>query len=241
MMDSLTIVLSGEAGQGLQTTEDLLVEAIGKSYHVFSVKDVMSRVRGGNNSVEIRISSKPIHAFAHGIDLFFLLNDQSYSRLENRVGQESIIFGETGFLDNEIIKSRDLNYIELNINKLAIEAGGAILSNTVLFGFIASLMDLEKASCKEQLVERFSNKSEKIIEGNLKAFDLGYQAGDAHPFPIKLTVRDLDKKYKIMDGSTAVGIGALAGGCDFVAAYPMSPSTGVLNYLAGKSKQERKP
>ncbi|WP_212505791.1 2-oxoacid:acceptor oxidoreductase family protein [Anaerotalea alkaliphila] len=60
MRESLSIVLSGEAGQGVQTIEAFLMEAISHRYHVFSTKEVMSRVRGGNNSVEIRISGEPV-------------------------------------------------------------------------------------------------------------------------------------------------------------------------------------
>nr|WP_281355228.1 2-oxoacid:acceptor oxidoreductase family protein [Anaerotalea alkaliphila] len=52
--------MSGEAGQGVQTIEAFLMEAISHRYHVFSTKEVMSRVRGGNNSVEIRISGEPV-------------------------------------------------------------------------------------------------------------------------------------------------------------------------------------
>ncbi len=63
MKQELCIVLSGEAGQGLATTEDFLVESISKSYYVFSTNEVMSRVRGGNNSVELRISNSPVYAY----------------------------------------------------------------------------------------------------------------------------------------------------------------------------------
>ena len=131
MRNSLSIVLSGEAGQGLQTTEELLVTAASMSYHVFSVKDVMSRVRGGNNTVEIRISDEPIHAFQNNIDLLFLLNDNSLYRLTDRVHDQTVIWGEK----------------ELGLQETAKESGGAMFLSVVLFGFIARLLNLAQKSC----------------------------------------------------------------------------------------------
>ena len=76
MRESLSIVLSGEAGQGLQTIEEFLVEALSNEYYVFTSKEVMSRVRGGNNSVEIRVASTPVYAVRQHNDYLFLLNNQ---------------------------------------------------------------------------------------------------------------------------------------------------------------------
>lgn len=220
MRNSLSIVLSGEAGQGLQTTEELLVAAASMSYHVFSVKDVMSRVRGGNNTVEIRISDEPIHAFQNNIDLLFLLNDNSLYRLTDRVHDQTVIWGEK----------------ELGLQEIAKESGGAMFLSVVLFGFIARLLNLDQKSCNSLIQNRFASKSDKIITDNLNAFDAGYRKGASFSVPKQLKTASLSKKYKTIDGNIAVGIGALAGGCNYISSYPMSPSTGVLIYLVNQSK-----
>ncbi len=220
MRNSLSIVLSGEAGQGLQTIEELLVAAASMSYHVFSVKDVMSRVRGGNNTVEIRISDEPVHAFQHTIDLLFLLNDNSLYRLTDRLNDQTVIWGEK----------------ELGLQEAAKESGGAMFLSVVLFGFIARLLKLDQNSCKSLIENRFKSKTDKIIADNLNAFEVGYRKGASFSVPKQLRTASLSKKYKTIDGNTAVGIGALAGGCNFISSYPMSPSTGVLIYLVNQSK-----
>ena len=101
MKESITIVLSGEAGQGLQTVEEFLVESLTHETYVFSSKEVMSRVRGGNNSVEIRISNHPIQALRYSIDYLFLFNNHSLERLVPRLHDKTQIIGEASFLTDE--------------------------------------------------------------------------------------------------------------------------------------------
>ena len=73
-MDDISIVICGEAGQGIETIEKILTKVLKTSgYHVFSAREYMSRIRGGVNSTEIRISSKSIKAYVNRIDLLFAL------------------------------------------------------------------------------------------------------------------------------------------------------------------------
>jgi len=68
----ISIVLCGEAGQGIQTVEELLTRILKLSgYYVFATKEYMSRVRGGSNSTQIRVSSKPIQAPVARIDVLY--------------------------------------------------------------------------------------------------------------------------------------------------------------------------
>lgn len=235
MKNSLTIVLSGEAGQGLQTTEEFLVEAIARSYHVFSVKDVMSRVRGGNNSVEIRLADEFVYAYQHTIDMLFLLNDHSFSRLAHRITDKTIILGEEGFADQSIIEEKKAIFKPLNLKELSKEAGGALLSSTILFGFIAGMIKLDQGSCQNQILNRFLRRGDKVISDNQAAFEIGYKAGGDYPLQKEIKKASKAGTYKVSDGTTAVGLGAIAGGCNFVASYPMSPGTGVLTYLSRMS------
>lgn len=236
MIHSISIVLSGEAGQGLQTTEELLVEAVSKFYYIFSTKDVMSRVRGGNNTVEIRLAQEPIYAYRHTIDLLFLLNDHALDRIKNRITKDTIIIGEESFVEKEFLDKINPTFIPFNLNALAKEAGHALFANTILFGFIVAMLKLNKDIGHDPISNRFSNKPQKMIDANLNAFSLGYNEGKNYSLKKSLEISKEVKHLKTLDGTTAISIGALAGGCNFIAAYPMSPATGVLTYLANKAK-----
>ena len=117
MKESITIVLSGEAGQGLQTIEEFLVESLTHETYVFSSKEVMSRVRGGNNSVEIRISNHPIQALRYSIDYLFLFNNHSLERLVPRLHGKTQIIGEASFLTDE--QKKQFNFTEMNFIELS--------------------------------------------------------------------------------------------------------------------------
>lgn len=234
MKQELSIVLSGEAGQGLQTIEDFLVKAISRTYYVFSTKEVMSRVRGGNNSVEIRVSNTPVYAYKEHIDLLFLLNDHSFYRLTDRIDSDSLIFGEQVSPDQDVHYDLGNQFVPLSITKLAKEAGSFLFGNTILFGMIAGMLQLDQDYCHQLITERFASKSTKIIDGNLTAFNIGFELGVPYKSKHALVPQNT-KDYRIITGTEAIGIGALGGGCNFIASYPMSPATGVLIYLSEKS------
>ncbi|MBN2853197.1 MAG: 2-oxoacid:acceptor oxidoreductase subunit alpha [Clostridia bacterium] len=235
MKETLTIVLSGEAGQGLQTIEEFLVQSIKSDYHVFSNKEVMSRVRGGNNTVEIVISDKQVYAYRNDIDVLFLLNNDSFDRLKKRVHEKTVIIGESSFLSEDNKKKYEM--IELNLTELSKTAGNKLYANTILFGYIARMISLETSICEQIIRSNFKKLKEEIIEANIQAFSLGYNHYKKTAMIKEIAKNSMADDYKMIDGTTALSIGALAGGCNFVASYPMSPSTGVLIYLSKKAKE----
>lgn len=241
MNNSYTIVLSGQAGQGLQTIENIIDKILKENYYFFSSKEVMSRVRGGNNTVEIRISDHPVYAYQDQIDMLFLLNRNSLYRLTDRIHANTYIFGEANTFDPELLPEGSSQFHELAISQLAKNSGSLMFQNTVLLGYIAGLLHLPKESASTQIAKYFAHKETALIEGNLKAFQAGYEQGslffNTHkPFtPIPFT--DAVKNHKILNGTEAIAIGALAGGVNYSASYPMSPGTAVLEYLAKKGEE----
>jgi 2-oxoglutarate ferredoxin oxidoreductase subunit alpha len=84
--EDVSIVICGEAGQGIQTVESILVQAIKMGgYHVFSSKEYMSRVRGGENSTEIRISSQRLTSYVERIDILLALSEGAIDHLNQRI------------------------------------------------------------------------------------------------------------------------------------------------------------
>lgn len=234
MINSLTLVLSGQAGQGLKTIETLLINAIKEQYHVFSTTEVMSRVRGGNNTVEIRISDTPVYAYKDTIDVLFLLNNHAFNRLPHRITPTTLVFGENTFLSDDEKLTLSNDYTELPISQLAKESGSVLFSNTILFGFISGMLSLNSTIGKKLLEDKFKKKSETVIQGNINAFNTGFTAGSKYAYINTVSQSDENQNCKILNGTDAISIGALAGGVNYVASYPMSPATGVLQYLAAK-------
>src|SRR6056297_558522 len=236
MGKTINIVLSGEAGEGLKTIEKLITDVVSKYYYYFASKEVMSRVRGGNNTTEIRISEEKVYAFQKNIDVLFLLNDNALYRLEERINEKTVIFGSEKYKNNEIINKKKSKLNVIDLNNLAKEAGNKLFKNTIIFGFMMGMMELEEKEGNGKISEFFSEKSKDIVDKNIEALEIGYNKGREFKELFKLKKGKIEN-YKNISGTEAVGIGALAGGCNFVGSYPMSPSTGVLTYLANKGKE----
>jgi 2-oxoglutarate ferredoxin oxidoreductase subunit alpha len=233
---NLSIVLSGAAGQGIKTIEELITQSLRSAgYHFFSTSEVMSRVRGGNNTTEIRIGSKQIQSYSDVIDVLIVMGKNSTYRVENRITKDTLLVGDSSFIDPE--HDKKCKTIKVSFNKIAEESGGLILTNTVIFGFLLGLLKLPIESEKENITQLFKHKGTTIVEGNVKALLAGYAEGSKVDFPVSLPVYEEIKTHKIMSGNDAITIGAIAGGCNFVAAYPMSPSTEVLLKLAHQAEE----
>ncbi|MFZ2330359.1 MAG: 2-oxoacid:acceptor oxidoreductase family protein, partial [Atribacterota bacterium] len=232
----ISIVLCGEAGQGIQTVEELLTRILKLSgYYVFATKEYMSRVRGGSNSTQIRVSSKPIQAPVARIDVLIPLDKEAIKHVSSHLGEHTIIIGDEEKLDT------NKKVINVSFLSMAQEIGQAIYANIVAVGLLLGLLDGDVKISKNFLIDYFTEKSKKeFIEDNIKALEKGYQEARRLIKENLLTSERLPKLKKsskaknnlLFNGAEAVGLGAIAGGCNFISSYPMSPSTGVLTFLA---------
>ncbi len=236
--DDLSIVLCGEAGGGIQTAEALLTRIFKNAgLHVFSTKEYMSRIRGGSNSTQIRIASRPIAAPLHRIDLLVPFDRQALTHLEKRIGARTLILADR----KKILGSGPagpLPVVDVPLSEIAAAAGKAF-PNVVAVGLVAGLVGVDRAAVEAEIRRVFEPRGETVSAKNRDAATRGYDAGFG-------MVRDGSVRIDIrrdpaaagdilLTGGEAVGLGAIAGGCNFIASYPMSPSTAVLLFLAGRA------
>jgi 2-oxoglutarate/2-oxoacid ferredoxin oxidoreductase subunit alpha len=234
--DEVSVVLCGEAGQGIQTVEFLLTALLKRcGYNFFSMKEYMSRVRGGSNSTSIRISSQRVNAYSERIDILFALSPEALVHLGRRIGKETLVIGERS---NILPRGENVprEFLDVLFSELAGRAGGPIYANTIAVGIIAGLLGFDRGITDTFLADYFGRKGEQVVGNNVTALSLGYDIGQRMK---EERFRDLDIRKNpdirediIVSGAEAIGMGALCGGCTFVAAYPMTPSTGILTFLA---------
>lgn len=238
-MEDISIVLCGEAGQGIETIEDILTKILKDSrYNIFAVKEYMSRVRGGSNSTEIRVSQKPIRAYVDRIDLLFALSNKSLDHLKDRISDNTIIFG-----DKEIIGDIQ-KVIDIPLSKITKKIGSSVYSNTVTAGIICGMLNVSEYEFRNFITKFFEKKGEPIINKNLEAASEGFELAkkiieSGVTIKVKKSEelsRDISKDI-LISGKDAVALGALAGGCNFISGYPMSPATGILSFMSTYSKE----
>ena len=233
----ISIVLCGAAGQGIQTVEALLTKTLKNSgYYVFATREYMSRVRGGVNSTSIRVSSKAVRAFIDRIDILIPLSEQAVPHLRERISPQTLIIGEKRFID--ALPDINSEKVEIPFEELSKSIGSKIYANIIALGAILRLFKEENKTLHSLLSEIFKTKGQKIIENNINAADLGYRTADDliknHILKKEFDIHknpDVVDDY-IIDGTQAIGLGAIAGGCNFACFYPMAPSTGIGTFLA---------
>jgi 2-oxoglutarate ferredoxin oxidoreductase subunit alpha len=232
--DDLSIVLCGEAGQGIQTVEGILVQAIKLAgYNVCSSKEYMSRVRGGLNSTEIRISSKRITAYVDRMDMLLALNEGALEHLKDRINSDTLIIG-----DDQQLKTvnQEYNVLKAPILQSAQDLGGIIFANVIAAGVLSNLLNIHSDVFDQIIRDMFQRKGEEIVKKDIQAGQKGYQIGDELSDSIKI-ISKIDKNPAIKDelllsGTDAVGLGCIAGNCKFMASYPMTPSTSLQIFMA---------
>jgi len=228
---SFSVLIGGAAGMGIDTLEKLLSKAFTHSgYYVYSSKEFMSRVRGGSNTTLLRIADAPLDAPCWEVDLFIALDALALTHAAPRLTERTVVLADEHFAGERP------GAIAIALQREALRLGDARYANTYAAGLVYGLLGLETGALLQSVEARFAQD-----KGNADAAEAGAEAGQQlqHPPLPPLPQPDPEGvgRLHLMDGTTACGFGFLAGGCNFVASYPMSPSTGVLNFMAGMSKR----
>jgi 2-oxoglutarate ferredoxin oxidoreductase subunit alpha len=237
---SVSICLCGQAGQGIQTVEHLLTRIFKLAgFNVFATKEYMSRIRGGMNSTSIRISSGPIRAAAGTIDILVPLNKGALQHVERNISSRTIILADKEMIGEDIDQTKNKS-VDVPFTGTAAEIGDKIYSNVVAVGTMAGLFGVELSMAGKYVEKFFSTKSKDIVQKNLAALKKGFEFAaeliKSSKINFEIAADASVEDQVLLNGAEAVALGAIAGGCNFIASYPMSPSTGVLAFLAKHAK-----
>jgi 2-oxoglutarate ferredoxin oxidoreductase subunit alpha len=242
--DELSVVLCGEAGQGIKTIEHFLIHLLKrKGYCVFATKEYMSRIRGGSNSTEIRIGQHPVASYTSRIDLLIPLHDKAITHLKNRIGPDTLVAGAPEILDpaQEQALLQEDQCAAVSFADIAREAGSKLYANSAAAGLVLGILGIATEDIESFLKEQFAGKADKIQQGNINAAKEGYKAGrklvEEQRLSFRISPEPVHAEDLLLNGAEAVGLGAVAGGCNFIGSYPMSPSTGVLVFLANHAHE----
>lgn len=216
------VLIGGAAGQGMDTVANLFNKVLQRSgYYVYTTSDYRSRVRGGHNFFQIRFSDREISSPRRGLDVIFALNEETLERHLDRLNEDGVSFCDEGIEGFEGTKKYDLV-------KKAKELGNPKMISTIGLGMLIGRLKIDVKVGEEVVRESFK---ESLIDGNIKALDYGYSITKTDVDPVE--ARD----SILINGNQAVGLGAAAAGCKFYAAYPMTPSSGVLGFMSSVSDE----
>ena len=219
------LLIGGAAGQGIETTAAILQKLLKKSgYNVFTVRDFMSRVRGGHNFSLIRFGTEPILSHSDRLDGIIALNDETVEIHRHQLKENGFI------LCDSRLTADDPRAIKIDMEAMANELGNPRVTGSIAIGAILKLFSESLSNVGESLRGFIK---EEYIEVNSKAISEGFRIVE-NRFP---HLNGDYSSWMILSGSQAMSLGAIAAGVRFYSAYPMSPSTPVMEYLASKSDE----
>ncbi|MDX9715061.1 MAG: 2-oxoacid:acceptor oxidoreductase subunit alpha [Dissulfurispiraceae bacterium] len=227
------IKIGGEAGQGIQTIGDTLAKVFARSgYHVFTDQDYESRVRGGHNFYRIRFSDKPVICVRESVDILVALDAESIKKYENMLSSAGIVIYDSTQI-KEVFNSE--RFIDIPFIKLAQESGGSrIMANTVAIGAVHGMLKLDLDTASQIFRETFARKGDDVVKVNIDAAKAGFDFASSECKQCSFRISEKSEPLMLISTTEALAAGAMAAGCRFYAAYPMTPSTGIMNYLASK-------
>lgn len=241
----ITIKLAGEAGQGVESSGAGFARALHRlGFFVVTASDYMSRIRGGHNAFAIRVGSSPVRAPADRVHLLLAFDQASVDvHLQEMVPGGVVVLDEPMARRSAEVERAGVRACVVPLARIAEEAGGSkVMANTVALGVAMGLMGLGLETVEQVILENFGRKKGgSVAEANLQVARAGYQRAVEEfkgLFAWRLTPALRNGEARILiSGNQALGFGALAGGCRFIAAYPMTPASSLYEWLTAHAQR----
>jgi 2-oxoglutarate ferredoxin oxidoreductase subunit alpha len=224
------MALAGSGGAGVMTAGNMLLEAAAQAgYYGLMTRTSGPQIRGGEAAAMLRIATFPGDGQDDRFQVLAAIDWQNVQRFaaELPLGPHSLIIGDPAQGEPpEVFKASGARYAPVPLKALAAQAQGG-WPNMVALGLLAALLGLPGAALEAAM--RKSMK--KGLEAGLAAARLGMAQAAALP-QFALAAPPAQASRWLITGNEAAGYGALRGGVRFVAAYPITPATELLEYLA---------
>ena len=230
------LAIGGEAGQGIATPGDILARIfVRRGLHLNTYNAYQSIIRGGHIFLTVRVSDERIYSHGDKLDLLLCLNQDTMDRHLGLMGPGSrVIF------NSDIIKaggSRDgAQLCSLPVAEMAQSGRNTLIQNTVAVGAIMSLLGLDFQVLEDSLRLRFQRQGQTVVDQNVAVARAGFDYAQVNFEPFPDPVPSGSKPLAVWSGNEAMAMAGAVAGVKFYAAYPMSPATGVLHWMAQNAR-----
>ena len=232
-----SLAIGGAAGQGIATPGNILARIFARrGLNLYAYNAYQSIIRGGHIFLTIRCRDEIALTHGDGLDLLLCLNQDTMDRHVGHLGPGShVLYNGDKIQPGEV--SDDAILCPMPVAELTEGSKNRLIQNTVSLGVMMSLMGVDFSVLQETLELLFGRKGPAVVEENVTMARAGYDHGAANfePYPTPLPMGD--KPLALWTGNQALAMGGAAAGVKFYAAYPMSPSTGVLHWMAQNARE----
>ena len=231
------IAVGGAPGQGIDTVGKSMSQICARhGLHVYTYSAYQSLIRGGHTFLTVRISSEPVANHGDKIDMIIAMDRNSVeTHLQNVAPGGALIYNSD---DVKAAPARDdiqlcpISYKELSNNTDRIKK----MLNICMFGVALKMIGGDLQILEDILNLTFGRKGQEVVDANVGVARAGYNCAAEHFTPFEMQIEKQEPKLAFVEGNAAMAMGGAAAGVKFYAAYPMSPSTGVLHWMAPNAR-----
>lgn len=235
--NDLSWKIGGEAGFGIKSAGMMFGKIFMRAgYEIFDYTEYPSLIRGGHNTYQLIVDTRPVNSVTYGIDVLVALNQNTISEnFSELISTGALIYDSDKVKMPEAkLKVANVLGIAIPFTTIAKDCGGELMRNVVALGSTLALVGQSLTIANRVVRENFARKGEKVITDNLKALKAGHdfvKSNFKESFHSQLP--SLSPKNNILiSANESLALGALAGGLNFYVAYPMTPSSSILHFLA---------
>ncbi|MCF7906795.1 2-oxoacid:acceptor oxidoreductase subunit alpha [Patescibacteria group bacterium] len=226
MEKDFSIIIGGAAGQGSRRAGLLIAKAFQSlGYYVFVYDEYQSLVRGGHSFSSIRVSSTKKNSSSSEIDFLIALDQRTWEEHRHSLKKEGQVFYNHDYFQIEKEKRAQGIVATQIVEK---EKGKKIMENISLVAFFLGSLGFSEEALKTLFRKEFN----KFQEINLKIAQKSFEKSILIK---KIPLRKKKQEFSLLTGNQALAQGAIKAGLEFYFAYPMTPATGILHYLAGST------
>lgn len=236
MKTQISWKVGGQQGEGIESTGEIFSTALNRlGYYLYGYRHFSSRIKGGHTNNKIRVSTRPVYAISDDLDILVAFDQETIDLNYHELTAEGIILADSKF---DPVAPEDYKgaFISMGFTEIAKDLGTALMKNMVAVGATANLIGADLKHFEVLVDDLFAKKGEKICTLNKEALHKGYAEIESHS--------ELTSDYKLepsteeghlfMIGNEAISLGALAGGARFMAAYPITPASEIMEYMIDK-------
>lgn len=236
MKYSFAVAIGGAAGQGVATPGNILAKVFARrGLHLIAYNAYQSIIRGGHTFLTIRTGPEKITSHGDRVDLLIPLNQDCADRHLHLLGPGAAVIYNSDSIQPgsppEGVRLCPLPVKELTGGKSKVE------QNTLAVGAALSMMGVGFQPLEEILIQQFKKKGPVVVEENVSGARAAYDYATRHFPPFDPPLPRTENRYAVLTGNMALAMGGAAAGVKFYCAYPMSPSTGVLHWMAAHARK----
>ncbi len=237
-----TVGIGGAAGDGLDKSGDTLAKSVSRlGLHVCAYNSYQSIIRGGHIWLRVRIAEEKAYSHGDHLNLLIALNQDTVERHAREVESGGAVLYNSDRFTCETSLLRDgVVGLPVPVNEITKPLGRVlpIMQNTVLLGALIYLVRLEFDSTVGVLADTFGHKGQAVIDQNVKILRGGFDYAKEHFVPL---MKDAWKFSRIrrpfVTGNELFALGAVMAGCKFYSAYPMTPASSILHWMASHGEK----